>query len=114
MLSWAKRRNALRRHLETDLPDVMQAINSSTSPRPGSVNDEERVREAEGACRCAESWIGYGLGGEYVFSMAVCDLLPFVFVSISLYSLPSIIARLDGSDKVQRKAKALTGKRIAN
>lgn len=25
---------------------------------------EERLREAEAACRCAESWVDYGLGAE--------------------------------------------------
>lgn len=65
-----QKRNALRRHLEVDLPRVMETIKGSMSGARG-MNDvgtmggrDEVLKEMEGACRCAEAWIGYGLGAE--------------------------------------------------
>jgi hypothetical protein len=40
---------------------VMEAIMASLS---AAGSDEEMVKEAEAGCKCAESWIDYGLGGE--------------------------------------------------
>lgn len=59
-------RNALRRHLDQDLPPVMETITRSMQPilSTSMGNQDEGLREAEAACRCTESWIGYGLGGE--------------------------------------------------
>ena len=59
-------RNALRRHLDQDLPAVMEIITRSLQQSPNTTmsTSDEGVKEAEAACRCAESWIGYGLGGE--------------------------------------------------
>lgn len=65
-----QKRNALRVHLEMDLGQVMGYIKRSLEVyrsvgMPVGVG-EEVVKEAEAACRCAESWIGYGLGAEWV------------------------------------------------
>lgn len=59
-------RNALRRHLDQDLPAVMETITRSLQQSQNTTlgESDEGVKEAEAACRCAESWIGYGLGGE--------------------------------------------------
>jgi hypothetical protein len=62
-------RHALRRHLEGDLPAVMSTITEAMSSHVQGGNlelQEERLREAEAACRCAESWVDYGLGAEWV------------------------------------------------
>ncbi len=63
-------RNALRRHLDQDLPAVTEAITRSMQPHlhTSMGGQEEALKEAEAACRCAESWIQYGLGGEYVLA----------------------------------------------
>jgi hypothetical protein len=42
---------------------VMETLMSSLRAEG---NDAERVKEAEAGCKCAESWIDYGLGAEYV------------------------------------------------
>jgi len=59
-------RNALRWHLEQDVPAVMDTISRSMQPNliTGLGGQKEGLKEAEAACRCAEIWIGYGLGGE--------------------------------------------------
>ena len=59
-------RNALRRHLEQDVPTVIATITQSMKPHSESSMGgyEEALREAESGCRCAEAWIGYGLSGE--------------------------------------------------
>lgn len=65
-----QKRVALRRHLDVDLPQVMETIKGSMSGHRDLNNvhtmggREEAVKEMEGACRCAEAWIGYGLGAE--------------------------------------------------
>jgi hypothetical protein len=58
---------ALKRHLEVDLPGVMEVIMASMRVHQAAHSvggREEAMKEAEAACRCAESWIDYGLGGE--------------------------------------------------
>jgi hypothetical protein len=67
LLRRADSRHALRRHLEGDLPAVMSTITEAMSSHVQGGNlglQEERLREAEAACRCAESWVDYGLGAE--------------------------------------------------
>lgn len=62
-----QKRKALKRHLEVDLPGVMETIKVSMEVHQNfnsAGGREEALRECEGACRCAEAWIGYGLGGE--------------------------------------------------
>ena len=61
-------RNALRRHLEMDLPAVMETIRGSMNPSSmhGLGSQQDMVAEASAACRCAEAWIDYGLGAESV------------------------------------------------
>ena len=48
---------------------VLTTITESMTP-PRGFDDPEmigaKLKEAEAACRCAESWISYGLGGESV------------------------------------------------
>lgn len=46
-------RKALQRHLDGDMPAVMSLIMESL-----------RGPQAEDACKCAESWVGYGISGE--------------------------------------------------
>ena len=52
-------RSALRRHIEQDLPVVTEIIVESMQIR-GSAGGSI----AEAACRCAESWVNYGLAAE--------------------------------------------------
>ena len=58
---------ALKRHLEVDIKGVLEVITGSMKVHQ-NVNTvggrEEALKEAEAACRCAESWIDYGLGVE--------------------------------------------------
>ena len=61
------KRKALKRHLEVDLPGVMSTIKGSMDVHrdfTSAGGREEALKECEGACRCAEAWIGYGLGAE--------------------------------------------------
>lgn len=51
----ANNRNALQRHLDGDMPAVMRIMIEAMS---GS------EQEAEAACKCAESWVGYGISAE--------------------------------------------------
>lgn len=57
----------MRHHLDVDLPKVMETIRGSIHPPSDGQSiggAEEAMKEAEAACRCAEKWILYGLGGE--------------------------------------------------
>jgi len=50
-----------------DLQAVMATIKGALDGAMGyssGIRLEENVKEAEAGCRCAESWIGYGLGAE--------------------------------------------------
>lgn len=38
--------------------------NSMQQLLTGLAEQKEGLKEAEAACRCAESWIDYGVGGE--------------------------------------------------
>ena len=64
-----QKRKALKRHLEVDLPGVMETIKRSMEVHTNfdsAGGREEALKECEGACKCAEAWIDYGLGAEYV------------------------------------------------
>ena len=65
VLKWGTR-VALRRHLDQDVPTVMETIKISMQSQlsTSTGEQEEALKEAEAACRCVESWLGYGLGGE--------------------------------------------------
>lgn len=54
------RRHALRRHVESDMEAVMSTITACVVPPTTA----EQGKEAEAACRCAESWVTYGIGAE--------------------------------------------------
>ena len=58
-------RLALRKHIEQDMPMVMTTLTQSMTPPTNS----DMEKEAEAACQCAESWVTYGIGAEYVFSL---------------------------------------------
>lgn len=59
-------RNALRRHIEGDLPTVMETITAAMRIHPARdmAHQQEQLKEVEAACKCAESWVGYNLGAE--------------------------------------------------
>lgn len=63
-----QKRSALRRHLDVDSKEVMGTVKRSMEVYQSSGMSlgagEEVVKEAEAACKCAESWIDYGLGAE--------------------------------------------------
>ncbi|AFR92571.1 hypothetical protein C343_00448 [Cryptococcus neoformans C23] len=58
-----QRRAAIRRHVESDLKVVVRTVIRSMNGDNASSTDE-RLREAEAACKCAESWIDWGLGAD--------------------------------------------------
>lgn len=65
--TWLMSRKALQRHLEGDLPAVMSTIIDAMAV-DGLMGSTQRqgdnMQEAEAACKCAESWVGYGMSGE--------------------------------------------------
>jgi hypothetical protein len=88
-------RHALRRHLEGDLPAVMSTITEAMSSHVQGGNlelQEERLREAEAACRCAESWVDYGLGAEWVDLASTLTSSELNALVPSLYSLLPLAA----------------------
>ncbi|RSH89503.1 hypothetical protein EHS25_002053 [Saitozyma podzolica] len=86
--------HALRRHLEGDLPAVMSTITEAMSSHIQGGNlelQEERLREAEAACRCAESWVDYGLGADELNALvpSLYSLLPLAAASSTLVEVLS-------------------------
>ncbi|ORX41250.1 armadillo-type protein [Kockovaella imperatae] len=81
------KRNALRKHLETDMPIVMETIRGSMNPNSGSdLIPQDNVQEASAACKCAEAWIDYGLGADQLTALLPClyNLLPLPAASSAL------------------------------
>ncbi|WVQ82597.1 hypothetical protein IAT38_004727 [Cryptococcus sp. DSM 104549] len=72
-----QKRAALRRHIEKDLPAIISTITDAMNGE-GSANPQERLIEAEAACRCAESWIDYGLGADELTALlpVLYNILP--------------------------------------
>lgn len=68
------------------MPTVMATITESMTGEAFQ-SPEDRVRAAEAACRCAESWINYGLGADQLSA-----LLPHIY---SLLPLPAASSLLE-------------------
>ncbi|WVF66636.1 hypothetical protein IAT40_001376 [Kwoniella sp. CBS 6097] len=85
-----QKRAALRRHIESDLPVVVTAITDAMNGDP-SISQEERVKEAEAACKCAESWVDYGLAPDDLNTLlpALYSLLPMPAASSALVEVLS-------------------------
>lgn len=75
------------------MPAVMAAITEAMAVDGilGSPDRQaEKLREAEAACKCAESWVGYGISGESVSRQIPSYTLTFSAISSS--SSPHCIA----------------------
>jgi hypothetical protein len=87
----ADHRNALRKFIETDVPAVMQTITDSMTGENGVLSPAERVKAAEAACKCADSWINYGLGADELTALLphLYNLLPLPAASTTLVEVLS-------------------------
>nr|XP_031862141.1 uncharacterized protein CI109_002554 [Kwoniella shandongensis]KAA5529213.1 hypothetical protein CI109_002554 [Kwoniella shandongensis] len=85
-----QKRNALRRHIESDLSVVVSTITDAMNG-DASTGQQERLKEAEAACKCAESWIDYGLGPDELNALlpALYNLLPLPAASSALVEVLS-------------------------
>ncbi|BEJ13429.1 hypothetical protein CspHIS471_0306030 [Cutaneotrichosporon sp. HIS471] len=83
-----QKRIALRRHIDSDVPAVMAAITDSMTGEPLQ-SPVDRIRAAEAACRCADSWINYGLGADELSA-----LLPHIFGLLPLPAASTTIAEV--------------------
>ncbi|KAK8844673.1 hypothetical protein IAR55_006522 [Kwoniella newhampshirensis] len=85
-----QKRNALRRHIGSDLSVVVDTITDAMNGDP-STGQQERLKEAEAACKCAESWIDYGLGPDELNALLppLYDLLPLPAASSALVEVLS-------------------------
>ncbi|ORY23548.1 armadillo-type protein [Naematelia encephala] len=103
-----QKRNALRRHLQEDIPAVLSVISRSMDPPPGDPG--ERAKEADAACKCAESWVTYGLGGD-----DLAALLPSLYSLLPLPSACSTIEEIlsESVFKFGKGAKLLTEPLVA-
>lgn len=77
-----QKRNALRKHIETDMPAVMTTITESMT---GQLDQ----KAAEAACKCAESWINYGLGAD-----ELAALLPHLYALLPLPAASSTLVEV--------------------
>jgi hypothetical protein len=86
-----QKRAALKRHINTDLPAVMGTIVAAMTGEQGIESPEERIKSTEAACRCADSWINYGLGGEEITALVphLINLLPLPAASATLVEVLS-------------------------
>ncbi|WRT63297.1 uncharacterized protein IL334_000202 [Kwoniella shivajii] len=85
-----QQRQPLRRHIESDLSVVVSTITDAMS---GDLNlsPNERLKEAEAACKCAESWIDWGLAPDELNALlpALYNLLPMPAASSALVEVLS-------------------------
>nr|XP_019048282.1 hypothetical protein I302_02051 [Kwoniella bestiolae CBS 10118]OCF27212.1 hypothetical protein I302_02051 [Kwoniella bestiolae CBS 10118] len=83
-------RQPLRRHIESDLSIVVSTITDAMTGDP-KLSPNERLKEAEAACKCAESWIDWGLSPEElnILLPALYDLLPMPAASSALVEVLS-------------------------
>jgi len=72
-------RLALRKHIEQDMPMVMTTLTQSMTPP----TNPDMEKEAEAACQCAESWVTYGIGAEYVF--VIIEMAKLMIVNCQNY-----------------------------
>ncbi|KAK4687604.1 importin-13, partial [Tremellales sp. Uapishka_1] len=90
-----QKRVALRKHIEMDLPAVMGTIAASLSlngPLGSDLTQEEmRLKEVEAGCKCAESWVVYGLGGDELTALlpSLYNVLPLPSASSALVEILS-------------------------
>ncbi|KAL7420320.1 hypothetical protein Q5752_005289 [Cryptotrichosporon argae] len=103
------RRNAVRRQVEADVPAVMDTMIASMDG-DGVGSGAEAIQAAEAACRCAESWIGFGLAADELTS-----LLPHLFQLLPLPAASSAIAEVCSESifKYGKGTKVLTEPLIA-
>ncbi|CAK9779796.1 ARM repeat-containing protein [Cutaneotrichosporon oleaginosum] len=83
-----QKRTALRRHIDTDLPAVMATITESMTGE-ALQSPADRIRAAEAACKCADSWINYGIGADEMSA-----LLPHIFALLPLPAASGTIAEV--------------------
>ncbi|WVR03182.1 hypothetical protein IAU60_000173 [Kwoniella sp. DSM 27419] len=85
-----QKRNALRRHIESDLSVVVTTITDAMRGDP-ALTPDERIKEAEAACKCAESWIDYGLSADELSGLlpSFYGLLPMPAASSALVEVLS-------------------------
>ncbi|WWD06250.1 hypothetical protein V865_004336 [Kwoniella europaea PYCC6329] len=85
-----QQRQPLRRHIESDLSVVVSTITDAMSGDP-NLSPNERLKEAEAACKCAESWIDWGLSPEElnILLPALYNLLPMPAASSALVEVLS-------------------------
>jgi hypothetical protein len=57
----------------------------------GIESPEERIKSAEAACRCADSWINYGLGADEITALVphLIELLPLPAASATMVEVLS-------------------------
>ncbi|RXK39632.1 hypothetical protein M231_03134 [Tremella mesenterica] len=102
------KRNAVRKHIEAELPAVMSTLTSAMSPpdpMEGSDQLRAKLKEAEAACRCAEAWVFYGLGADELTTLLphLYGLLPMPAASATLVEVLS-----ESIFKYGKGAKVLT------
>ncbi|WVQ72312.1 hypothetical protein IAR50_001862 [Cryptococcus sp. DSM 104548] len=83
-----RRRTEIRNHIELDRGIVMNTIIRSMSTI-GSASPEQQSQEATAACRCAESWIGWGLEADNLH-----DLVPKLYTLLPLPQASSTIVEV--------------------
>ncbi|WWC85404.1 uncharacterized protein L201_000267 [Kwoniella dendrophila CBS 6074] len=83
-------RQPLRRHIESDLSVVVSTITDAMTGDP-NLSPQERLKEAEVACKCAESWIDWGLSTEELNTLlpVLYNLLPMPAASSALVEVLS-------------------------
>lgn len=69
----------------------MQTITDSMTGENGVLSPAERVKAAEAACKCADSWINYGLGADELTALLphLYNLLPLPAASTTLVEVLS-------------------------
>ncbi|KAL1406931.1 hypothetical protein Q8F55_006343 [Vanrija albida] len=85
-----QKRNALRRHLDLDVPAVMATITESMNG-DAVQSPADCIKSAEAACKCAQSWINYGLGADELSALLphLYALLPLPAASTTLVEVLS-------------------------
>ncbi|ODN73851.1 hypothetical protein L202_07374 [Cryptococcus amylolentus CBS 6039] len=85
-----QRRTAIRNHIELDRGIVLNTIIRSMSI-DGSASPEKHSQEATAACRCAESWIGWGLEADNLHTLVpnLYTLLPLPQASSTIVEVLS-------------------------
>nr|ODO01293.1 hypothetical protein L204_02021 [Cryptococcus depauperatus CBS 7855] len=82
------RRAAIRRHVESDLAIIVETIIDSLKGAE-TESPTNRLSEAQAACKCAESWIDWGLGADELTA-----LLPELYNTLPLPAASSAIAEI--------------------